>query len=50
MFFETPAGREVLNGIVFAIGGNDLMRKAVNPYRIYDTSQNSSDKCNCLKF
>jgi hypothetical protein len=47
-FYETPAGREVLNGIVFAISGSDLMSNITVPYKTYQPGFIPPGKCNCL--
>lgn len=47
-FYETPGGTEVVNGIVFAISGNDLVTNITKPYRTYDPLYQPPGKCNCL--
>jgi hypothetical protein len=47
-YYETPAGREVLNGIMMAIGDESFMKKAVNPYKTYN-SLNKTENCQCFE-
>jgi uncharacterized membrane protein len=47
-YYETPAGREVLNGIMMAIGDESFMKKAVNPYKTYN-SLNKTKNCQCFE-
>jgi hypothetical protein len=47
-FYETPAGREVVNGIIFAISGSDLMSNITTPYKTYAPLFTPPGKCNCL--